>query len=460
MRVNARLLIVDDDAALLDLLETDLTRRGFEVRTCRRADEAAKRMVEFECDAVLTDLNMPGMSGVELCRKIAETRRDVPVVVITAFGSMDAAVSAIRAGAYDFVTKPIELDLLTLVLERAVKHRRLGAQVRLLEERLDRADTFERLIGESDAMRTLFDRIARIANSDASVLITGESGTGKELIARALHERSARKSGPFIAVNCAAVPETLLESELFGHVRGAFTDAKKARKGLLQEAHGGTLLLDEIGDLPLGLQPKLLRVLEERCVRPLGETQSVPIDIRLLASTHQDIEAAVEEGRFRQDLFFRINVIQLEAPPLRERGGDILLLAQRFLQEFAARARKEIERLSESFAERLLAYPWPGNVRELRNAMERAVALTRLNELTIDDLPDRIREHKPTTMPVWGEGAESLISMDALERRYIVHVLHAAGGNKTRAARILSFDRKTMYRKLEHFGITESEFSL
>jgi len=309
-------------------------------------------------------------------------------------------------------------------------------------------------------MRTLFDRIARIANSDASVLITGESGTGKELIARALHERSARKSGPFIAVNCAAVPETLLESELFGHVRGAFTDAKKARKGLLQEAHGGTLLLDEIGDLPLGLQPKLLRVLEERCVRPLGETQSVPIDIRLLASTHQDIEAAVEEGRFRQDLFFRINVIQLEAPPLRERGGDILLLAQRFLQEFAARARKEIERLSESFAERLLAYPWPGNVRELRNAMERAVALTRLNELTIDDLPDRIREHKPTTMPVWGEGAESLISMDALERRYIVHVLHAAGGNKTRAARILSFDRKTMYRKLEHFGITESEFSL
>ena len=368
--MSGHVLMVDDDRALLDLLEADLGRRGFQITCCQSASDAVQFASSGTMDVVLSDLNMPGMSGVELCRVFAQSRRDIPVVLLTAFGSMESAIAAIRAGAYDFVTKPIELDLLALVLDRAVRHRRLQDQVRVLEERLSRVQTFEDLIGESPPMRELFDQIGRVADSEASVLITGESGSGKELIARALHQRSSRANGPFVAVNCAAIPENLLESELFGHAKGAFTDAKSAKKGLLLEATGGTLLLDEIGDFPLALQPKLLRALEEREIRPVGESKSIPIDIRLIACTHRDLDKAVDDGGFRPDLYYRINVVQLEVPPLRARGGDILLLAQQFLREFADRAGKKIDLLSKPFAECLLAYPWPGNVRELRNAIE------------------------------------------------------------------------------------------
>jgi two-component system response regulator HydG len=280
------------------------------------------------------------------------------------------------------------------------------------------------------------------------VLITGESGTGKELIARAIHERSQRR-GPFVAINCAAMPEQLLESELFGHVRGAFTDAKTSRAGLFVEADGGTLLLDEIGEMPLTMQTKLLRALEERRVRPVGGTREVPFDARLVAATNKDLEGEVAEGRFREDLFYRINVVRIEAPPLRARGNDILLLAQVFLQRASERSGKAVTGMVKDAAEKLVTYPFPGNVRELVNAMERAVALARYDQLTVDDLPQRIREHTRAAPFVTTDDPDELLTMSELENRYIQRVLEATGGNKTRAAKILGFDRRTLYRKLE-----------
>jgi two-component system response regulator HydG len=301
-------------------------------------------------------------------------------------------------------------------------------------------------------MQRLFDQLARIADTDASVLITGESGTGKELVARSIHQKSSRQQKPFVAVNCPALPETLLESELFGHARGAFTDARAERRGLIVQAEGGTLLLDEIGDLPLSIQPKLLRALEERTFRPVGGDQEVPFNARILAATNRDLEEAVEEGRFREDLFYRIDVIQVEVPPLRSRGTDILLLAQHFVGLFADRSNKQVVGITEPVAEKLLAYRWPGNVRELRNVVERAVALTRYDKLVIDDLPEKIRDYRSSQVLLGGEDPSELAPLEEVERRYILHVLQSVGDNKALAARTLGLDRKTLYRKLRQYG--------
>jgi two-component system response regulator AtoC len=292
----------------------------------------------------------------------------------------------------------------------------------------------------------------RIAESEASVLITGETGTGKEVVARTLHQRGRRSGGPFVAVNCATLPETLLESELFGHTRGAFTDARGARPGLFLQASGGTLFLDEIGDLPLGLQPKLLRALQERVVRPVGSDVDVPFDVRLLTATNRDLESAVEERRFREDLYYRINVVHVALPALRARGGDVLLLAQHFLEGFAAQSGKKVAGVSAPAAERLLAYGWPGNVRELQNCIERAVALTQYEHLTVEDLPERIRDYRRSHVLVGSDDPAELAPMEEVERRYVSRVMEAVAGNKTLAARILGFDRKTLYRKLEHYA--------
>jgi len=294
-----------------------------------------------------------------------------------------------------------------------------------------------------------------VAATDASVLITGESGTGKELVARSLHARSDRSDHPFVAINCSAMPENLLESELFGHVRGAFTDAKTERPGLFRQAEGGTLLLDEIGELSLALQPKVLRALEERKVRPVGGSGEIPVDVRLIAATNRDLEAAVQEKRFREDLYFRINVVQLHLPPLRARGSDVLLLAQHFLEQIAARFGKPVTGISHNVAEKLLAYDWPGNVRELRNAMERAVALTNYEQLAVEDLPERIRDYRTSRLVLDGADPSELLPMEEVERRYIRHVLKAVGGNKTLAAQALGLDRKTLYRKLQRSGDTD-----
>jgi DNA-binding NtrC family response regulator len=294
----------------------------------------------------------------------------------------------------------------------------------------------------------VYELIDRVADSDTSVLITGESGTGKEVAARALHARGRRHSGPFVAINCAAMPEALLESELFGHVRGAFTDAKTSRSGLFVKADGGTLFLDEVGELPLTLQPKLLRALQERTVRPVGGEAEVAFDARIVAATNRDLELAVEEGRFREDLYYRLNVIGLELPPLRARGNDVLLLAQRFLEHFATRSGKRVVGLSPAVAQRLLAYSWPGNVRELQNCIERAVALTAYEQLTVEDLPDRIRDYRAPNPQTQSQDVSELVSLEEMERRYIQRVLETVGGSRTLASRILGVDRKTLYRKL------------
>jgi two-component system response regulator HydG len=447
-------LFVDDDRSMCEMVEGALGRRGFKVTPRSSADEALLALDQQDFSVVVTDLNMHGMNGIDLCRRIVENRPDVPVVVVTAYGSFETAVGAIRAGAYDFITKPVQMDELALTLERAVQHRTLRDEVKRLRRVVSEAQRLEDIIGASPAMRKVYDLIERVAESDATVLITGESGTGKELIAQALHRRGRRSAGPFVAVNCAAMPETLLESELFGHTKGAFTDARSSRTGLFVQASGGTLFLDEVGEMPIGMQVKLLRALQQRTVRPVGGNQEVPFDTRIIAATNRDLETEVAERRFREDLYYRINVVRIQIPPLRSRGSDVLLLAQHFLERYAAQGNKRVTGLSSAAAEKLLAYNWPGNVRELQNCVERAVALTQFEQVTVDDLPEKIRDHKTNNFVVATEDPTELLPMEEVERRYVLRVLQAVGGNKTLAAQVLGFDRRTLYRKLERYGAT------
>ncbi len=449
--MKRRVLVVDDDPAMCEMLRAHLTKRGYAVTSHQIPEAAFEALRSADFDAVITDLQMRGMSGLELCERIAADRADVPVIVITAFGSMELAIAAIRAGAYDFVPKPFNIEQLCIALDRAIQHRGLREEVRRLQVAAAPARP-EAIVGESRAMVAVYDMLARIADSEATVLVTGESGTGKELIARAIHRGGTRAEGPFVAINCAAVPETLLESELFGHARGAFTDARTARSGLFARADGGTLFLDEIGDIPLGLQPKLLRALQERVIRPLGGESEVPFDARVVAATNRDLESAVAERRFREDLYYRINVIHIDLPPLRARGADILLIAQGFLDAVPAGERR-IRGISPSAAERLMSYSWPGNVRELQNCVERAMALARYDEIVVEDLPEKIRDYHRSHVVVAGDDPSELVSMEEVERRYIARVLEAVGGNKSLAARILGFDRTTLYRKLVRYGM-------
>jgi len=453
--MTGRILIADDDQSMCEMLEASLAHRGFAVTWRTTAEETLELAQTEEFDVLLTDLQMPGLGGLELCRRVAESRPDVPVIVITAFGSMDSAVSALRCGAYDFVSKPIENETLALTLERAVRHRNLLERVKILSETVKASQGLDELVGTSPAMRRVYDMINRIAGLDTSVLICGESGTGKELVARALHNNSARSDRPFIGFNCTAVPESLLESELFGHRKGAFTDARSDREGLFVQANGGTLLLDEIADMPLALQPKLLRALEERAVRPVGSNSQQTFDVRIVAATNRDIESLVADGQFREDLFYRLNVIRVDLPPLRARGNDSLLLARHFLDQFASVTGKRVQGIATPAAERLLAYPWPGNVRELRNYMERAVALTQYDTIVVDDLPPKVREYAGASIVVASTDPSELLPLEELERRYIQHVLTSASGNKTIAARILGLDRKTLYRKIDKYNLDD-----
>jgi DNA-binding NtrC family response regulator len=452
--VTAKVTIVDDDPALCEMLARGMTKRGFDVTWTTSATDAIAMTLSSELDVIVTDLNMGEMNGLELCERIVANRPDVPVIVITAFGSLDTAIAAIRAGAYDFIPKPVNLDQLELALSRAAQHRRLREEVKLLRRAAAETKQFEDLVGSSAAAKRLYELLEQVAATDASVLITGESGTGKEVVARALHRRR-RPEAPFVAVNTAAIPETLLESELFGHVKGAFTGATSDRVGMFVRANGGTLFLDEIGDMPLAMQVKLLRALQDRKVRPIGSDKDVSFDALLVCATHHDLESDIEAGLFRQDLYFRINVIHVEVPPLRSRGSDILVLAQRFIDRLAHTTHKHVGGLSAAAAERLLAYAWPGNVRELENAMERAVAVTRFEEIAVDDLPERIRNYRASHVLVASDDPAELQSMAEVERRYIERVLESVAGNKTLAARILGFDRKTLYNKLERYALDD-----
>jgi two-component system response regulator AtoC len=442
------ILAVDDDVAMCSVLDDGLSRRGIVVRTCTAAVQALELMRNEEFDVLLTDLLMPGVGGIDLCREALAIRPGLPVVVITAFGSLESAVSAMRAGAYDFITKPFELDVLAMALRRAAQYTRLKQNIQRLERQLAEKPRDAKLLGESGAMRRVFERLERTADSEVTVLITGESGTGKELIARALHDASPRRDKPFIAVNCAALPEPLLESELFGHARGAFTGAQASRSGLIARAEGGTLFLDEVGELPLSVQAKLLRALQERTLRPVGSDEEIAFDVRLISATNRDLPAAVEDGRVRADLYFRINVLDIHLPPLRDRGNDILLLAQQHLERTSALVKKPMKGIAPEAAAKLRSYSWPGNVRELHNCIERAVALARFDHITIDDLPDSVRKYTSSHVLVVAESPSEFVSLEEVEKRYILRVLEAAQGNRSEAARILGLDRKTLQRKL------------
>jgi two-component system response regulator AtoC len=459
------ILVVDDDAEMCALLVAALGKRGFDVTTRTSGDAAIALLDDADFDAVVADLNMPGTSGLDVCAWVSSNRVDTPVVVITAFGSLETAVAAIRSGAYDFVTKPFEIETVALTLTRAVAYRRLRSEVRRLRQAaatdaLDQAEIGlpgTMLLGRSPPMRRMYDTLMRAAATETSVLVTGESGTGKELAARALHDKGRRASGAFVAVNCGALPESLLESELFGHLRGSFTDARASRPGLLLRASGGTLFLDEIGEAPPGLQAKLLRALEDRRVRPVGGDEERPFDVRLVCATNRDLETEIETGRFRADLYYRINVIRIDMPPLRARGDDILLIAQRLVRQFAATSAKNVTGIADPAAEKLLAYAWPGNVRELRNCIERAVALTRFEEITVADLPEPVRDYRRSRLVLDLDDPGALPRLDEVERRYILRVLEAVNGHRARAAEVLGLDRKTLYRKLARYGVGDEE---
>jgi DNA-binding NtrC family response regulator len=447
-----KILFIDDEPEMRNLVKEALERRDFDVEVRGSAEEGLSLMKESRLDVIITDVNLEGTSGLDFCRRVSTTRPEIPVIVVTAFGSMETAVGAMRAGAYDFITKPIDMDQLSLTLGRAIQLRALRDEVKRLREQVAAPKVFGDIIGNSPPMARVFDLLNRVSDSEATVLVTGESGTGKELVARALHQRSRRSEGPFVAINCAALPENILESELFGHVRGAFTDAKLAKPGLLVTATGGTLFLDEIGEMTPSTQVKLLRALQERKVRPVGGDQEVAFDARIVAATNRDLETDVAEGKFREDLYYRVNVVRVHVPPLRGRGNDILLMAQSFIERFAQQSGRAVGGLSSQAAEKLLSYEWPGNVRELQNCVERAVALTQFEQISVDDLPEKIREYRATQLVLPTENPAELLSLDELERRYVLRVLRAMNGNKTLTAQVLGLDRRTLYRRLERYG--------
>jgi two-component system response regulator HydG len=447
--MKARILVIDDEQDMCELLTMALSSSDAEVIATTSAREAFDRMQVEDFDVVLTDLGMKEMGGLEVCQRIARAHPSLPVIVVTGLGSMDAAIAAMRAGAYDFITKPIDTGLLAISVARTLEHKRVHAELRRLREVVAGAPNADGMVGASRAMQRVHLIIERVATSDAPILIQGETGVGKELTARRIHATSRFKDGPFVAINCAAVPPTLLESELFGHVRGAFTDAKSERIGLFLKAQGGTLFLDEIGDMPLELQPKLLRALQGRCVRPVGGNTEVPFDARIIAASNRELEEEVEEKRFREDLYYRINVVRVVVPPLRDRDGDVLELAAHFLGEHAARNGKPPLRLSPEVAKRLLDYRWPGNVRELENCVARAVAFARYEELTVDDLPDKIRSFESDRFVVSANDEMEIVTLVELERRYVQRVLTLFNGNKSRTAQVLGIDRRTLYRKAE-----------
>ncbi|MBK8011455.1 MAG: sigma-54-dependent Fis family transcriptional regulator [Deltaproteobacteria bacterium] len=453
MTLSKQVLVIDDDRDMCELLQRGLSKHGFGVEWHLECSSALSALAQQDFGVVVTDLKLGQASGLSVCERLASDRPNIPVVVITAFGSMESAIAAIRVGAYDFITKPLDVRALALTLDRAIQHATLREEVTRLRRQVENVRDTKPIIGESPSMRVVYDLVDRVSASDVTVLVTGESGTGKELVARSIHERSERRDGPFVAINCAAVPATLLESELFGHVRGAFTDAKNARDGLFLEANRGTLLLDEIGEMPIEMQPKLLRALQERKVRPVGSNAEREFDTRIIASTHRDLEANVAQGRFREDLYYRINVVRIPMPPLRERGHDILLLAQDFVARIARRSGKpNVVGLSQSCAEKLLDYDWPGNVRELENCIERAVTLTRFEQITVEDLPEKIRALDMPPGFLESTDPRQMPSLEDLERRYIHRVLAAVGGNKTQAALVLGLDRRTLYRKLDKYS--------
>jgi DNA-binding NtrC family response regulator len=448
------ILLVDDDEDTRHLLETSLRHRGYNVSAVESAQACLARVREEDVDLVVTDLQMPEMSGIDLCDQLRLRHPNILSIMLTGVGTYDAAINTVRSGAYDFITKPVRIDVLVVAIERALAHLAVSTEAKRLRSAVEHATPIPGLVGASKAIREMTSLVRRVADADATVLITGESGTGKELVARALHDLSARKDAPFIAINCGAVPENLLESELFGHVKGAFTDAKTARNGLFLQAGEGTIFLDEVGEMPLEMQVKLLRVLQQRTVRPVGGDAEFPFHARVVTATNRDLDLEVSEGRFREDLFYRLNVVPLAVPPLRSRDADVLLLASSMLERIAKRIGKPVSQVMPETARKLLSYDWPGNVRELENCMERAVALCGGGPIEVQHLPAKIQRHEPARLDLSAVVPEEMMTLGEMERRYVRQVLACHNGNKTHAARTLGIDRRSLYRRLDTPGPT------
>ena len=449
-----KVLVVEDDPEMLALVCEHLEGEGYATAPTGRGAEAISRLRADEFDVVVTDLRLPDVDGLEVLRAVRETRRNLPVILVTAFGTIETAIQAIREGAYDYVTKPFRLEEISLLVGKALEDRRLREENRRLREAVADRYRLHNLLGASPAVQAVFALIRQAAPSDASVLITGESGTGKELVARALHYDSPRAERPFVPVNCAAVPASLLESELFGHLKGAFTGAVAARRGLIREAEGGTLFLDEIGDMAPELQAKLLRVIEDRAVRPVGSDEALPVDLRLIAATNKELVARIQEGLFREDLYYRLAVIPIHLPSLRERREDIPLLAEHFLRRAMVVSGKPIHGFTPEAMAALLRHPWPGNVRELENVVERAVTLTAGGQISQEAL---LLEASPVPTPgaLLAQAARRP-TLDQLTAEYVALVLREVGGDKAKAAEILGVSKRTLYRWERHLGASDT----
>jgi two-component system, NtrC family, response regulator AtoC len=446
------LLVVDDDQVARELLAETLAREGYRVRVAGGGEEALRLAGAEPFDMALVDLRMPDLDGLGVLKQLAMIQPDLPVVILTAFATIETAIEAVNAGAFDYLSKPFRMEEIKIVVRRTLDARRLARENLQYRQELRARYGFEGLIGQSHQMVEIYKLIARMAALDTTVLIEGETGTGKELVARAIHGASARAARPFVVVDCAALPETLFESELFGHERGAFTGAFAARRGLLETSTGGTCVLDEIGELTAPLQAKLLRTLQERSIRRVGGNDAIPVDVRVIAATNRDLRRLVADGRFRDDLYYRLNVVTITVPPLRERASDIPLLAQHFLEIFARRSGRPIRRLAPEAVALLAGYRWPGNVRELEHVIERATALSAAETLLPDDLPPHLREERDRAPRLPADG----MTLEDVKRWYVNKVLEESGGNKLRAAELLGIDRRTLYRILERQA-TEDE---
>ncbi len=455
--MDTKIFVIDDDAIARDLLAEALTKDGYDVEAFDNGATAIARGKQTKVDLVLTDIRMGVVDGVAVLREFKKFSPDTSIVLLTAFGSLEGAIEAIKQGAYDYLAKPFKKEEIRLVVERSLEHSRLVRENARFRSELRTREPWTQLVGSSPAMLEVYKLVARVAEGRSTILIEGESGTGKELIARAIHSNSPRRQKAFIPVNCGALPDALLESEMFGHEKGAFTGAVGAKTGLFESADGGTLFLDEIGDLGTGLQVKLLRVMQDQEVRRVGGTSSVKVDVRLIAATNRDLAGLVKEGKFRDDLYYRLNVVRIVLPSLAQRREDIPMLAQHFLQKFAG-GSPHVKGFQKATSTLLEEYSWPGNVRELENAIERAVSLSHGPLLLPQDLPEPIRQRTEQSEEgaVFQQGesdSDGLLTLDEVEKRHLIRVLKETRGNKVKASKILGIDRRTLYRMAERFGL-------